>query len=134
MIRPSTAERLGIKLHKSSQSASQADGTSPLVVVGEVKVVLTYDNIPHQFEGLVIENLDVEILAGTPFMECNDITIRPARRVILKDGSICEYGSKTSSSRHSVRRAHVLRALPHNTTVWPGDYIELSIPHDTETL
>ena len=33
-------------------------------------------------EGLVVEDLDVEVLAGTPFVETNDVAVRPARREI----------------------------------------------------
>ena len=33
-----------------------------------------------QYEGMVVENLDVEVLAGTPFIEANDIAVRPAKR------------------------------------------------------
>ncbi|KAJ8417103.1 hypothetical protein AAFF_G00283300 [Aldrovandia affinis] len=40
------------------------------------------------------------------------------------------YGTyHTSTDRHAVRRAHVLRA-PAKSTVWPGDYIELDLPPD----
>ena len=46
-----------------------------------------------QYEGMVVENLDVEVLAGTPFMEANDITVRPAKRLItLAGGSFFTYG------------------------------------------
>jgi len=47
-----------------------------------------------QYEGMVVENLDVEVLAGTPFMEANNIAVRPAKRLItLADGSSFTYGS-----------------------------------------
>ena len=40
------------------------------------------------FDGLIVENLDVDILAGTSFMESNDIAVRPAKRqVMLGDGT-----------------------------------------------
>ena len=46
-----------------------------------------------------IENLDVAILAGTPFMEANDVAVRPAKReVLLGNGSIYTNGSKTPST------------------------------------
>ena len=57
----------------------------------------TRDTHTFQFEGLVVEDLDVDILAGTPFMSVNDIAVRPARRqVILGDGSTFTYGSAPS--------------------------------------
>ena len=72
MIRHSTAQKLGCVIEKSSQSAHQADGSSPLSIVGETSIALIRDNYTFTFNGLVVENLDVEILAGTPFMETND--------------------------------------------------------------
>ena len=82
MIRHSTAHKAGCLIEKSSQPAHQADGSSPLSIVGETSIALTRDNNTFTFNGLVVENLDVEILAGTPFMETNDITIRPAKHLI----------------------------------------------------
>ena len=51
-----------------------------------------------QFEGLVVDNLDVDILAGRPFMETNDVTVRPAKReVILGNGTVYKFGSPAPS-------------------------------------
>ena len=132
MIRHDTAVRLGCKIKHSSQSAHQADGSSPLTIVGETTISLARKNNTFQFCGLVVQNLDVEMLAGTPFMEINDITIRPAKRIItLADGTTYTYGTtQRALNRHAVRRAHVLRAPPTNTTVWPGDFVEVNLPAD----
>ena len=72
------------------------------------------------------------MLAGTPFMEINDITIRPAKRIItLADGTTYTNGTiQRALNRHAVRRAHVLRAPPTNTTVLPGDFVEVNLPAD----
>lgn len=41
------------------------------------------------FEGLVVDNLDVDILAGIPFMEYTDKSVRPAKRqLVLEDIAI----------------------------------------------
>ena len=48
-------------------------------VVGEARLFFTRDTHTFQFEGLVVEDLDVDILAGSPFMSVNDIAVRPAR-------------------------------------------------------
>ena len=129
MIRASTAERLGVKVSSSSQSAHQADGASPLIVVGETRFTVYHNNRPFKFEGLVVENLDVDILGGTPFMETNDISIRPAKRsIIFSDGEVYTYGSGHTSASHKIRLTHVVRAPPENTTVWPGEFIEVSLP------
>ncbi|XP_033099363.1 uncharacterized protein LOC117103012 [Anneissia japonica] len=131
MISVFTATALGASIKTSSQSAHQADGSSPLIVIGETSIVFTRDGKEFKFEGLV-EKLDVDVLAGTPFMELNDIAIRPARRqIILGDGTTYVYGSRPiHPSPPSVRRACVLRAPEGETTIWPGDFIELDLPPD----
>ena len=93
MIRASTVKRLGANIKASSQSARQADGHSPLEVIGETRITFTRENYELCFEGLVVENLDVEILTGTPFMETNDIFVRPTRRTILICDTSYTYGS-----------------------------------------
>ncbi|XP_070548521.1 uncharacterized protein [Ptychodera flava] len=132
MMRLSSARQLNVPIKASSQSAHQADGSSPLKVVGETRFTLTRDSISFVFEGLVVENLDVDILAGTPFMELNDISVRPAKRqIMIGDGMTYTYGS-TPATNHSVRRAHVLRAPPVSSTIWPGDFIEVELPPDLQ--
>lgn len=57
-------------------------------------------------------------------------TIRPAKRqVILGENTTFTYGSVYSPLTHNaVRRALVLRAPPSPITVWPGDFIEITLP------
>lgn len=132
LVRESTVLQLGCPVQKSTQSARQADGSSPLTVVGETSFTLMRNDHQFQFHGLVVKDLDVEILAGIPFMKCNDITIRPARnQIILADSTVITYGSeKRSRPHHRVRRAHVLRGPATTTTVWPGAYLEVPLPED----
>ena len=80
----------------------------------------------------MIENLDVDVLASTPFMETNDVAVRPAKRqVILSNGSACTYGSVQSQvSTAAARRALVLCAPPTSTTIWPGEFVEIELPGD----
>ena len=116
MIRSSTVKRLGADITTSSQSARQADGYSPLEVVGETMIMFTRDNQQLHFKGLVVENLDVEVLAGTPFMESNDIAVRPARRTVLVRNISYQYGSSETKSP-AVRRAVVLKAPATSTII-----------------
>ena len=90
MIRHDTALRLGCKIKHSSQSAHQADGSSPLTIVGETTISLARKNNTFQFCGLVVQHLDVEMLAGTPFMEINDITIRPVNTSATIQQCVCD--------------------------------------------
>ena len=132
MIRHTVIQRLGCQVTPSSQSVHQADGSSPLHVVGETRFPFTCGGHTFIFEGLVVENLDVEVLAGTPFMESNDIAVRPTKRqVILGDGTIHNYGSQQPVSiSPAARRAIVLRSPPTSTTVWPGEFLEVELPGD----
>lgn len=72
MMRLSAVQRLGVEIQQSSQSAHEADGSSPLKVFGETRLGLARGDHLFHFEGLDVENLDVDVLAGTPFMETND--------------------------------------------------------------
>ena len=79
------------------------------------------ENDQIQFEGLFVENLDVDILAGTPFMRLDDNAVRPAKRqVSLGDGTTYSYGLASSPAKEqsiSIRRAVVLSATPIPNTV-----------------
>ena len=77
-------------------------------------------------------NLDVEVLARTPFVKTNYIAVPPAKRLIaLADGSSFTYGSSDDrSTQKAARRAVVPRAPATSTTLWPGDYIEPELPQD----
>ena len=116
-------------------SVHQADGSSQLQVVGETRISFSRGDKVFNFEGLVVEDLDVDILAGTPFMESNDITVRPAKRqVILGDGTIYVYGSSAPAvSGAAARCAFVLRAPSHIQTVWPGEFLEMELPEEAQS-
>ena len=66
MIRTSTVVNLKGKISPTKQSAHQADGSSPLKVIGETKLSFSRGSHTFVFEGLVFENLDVDVLAGIP--------------------------------------------------------------------
>ena len=119
MMRASTARYIGLKVSKSSQSAHQADGSFPLVISGETRVTFSQNDVEMFFEGLIVENLDTDILAGIPFMERNDIAIRPAKHEIsLGNKSTVTYSSSSNPlDHHLIRRTHVLRAPPQKTTI-----------------
>ena len=65
----------------------------------ERQTSFTRDNTDFTFKGLVIEDLDVAVLARTPFMEANNIAVRFAKReVLLGNGSTYTYGSQAPPS------------------------------------
>ena len=125
MIRESVARSIGAQITKSSQLARRSDPT----VVGETQLMLSRDNLDLHLDALVVKDLDVDVLAGTPFMTTNDIAVRPAKNQIRIDEIVIHYGAENVNrpQYHKIRRAqtYVLRAPPVSTT---GEYIQLSIP------
>ena len=79
MIRASTARARDIPITKATQSAKQADGHSLFLVIGEARMLLTHGDRELLFAGLVVENLDVDILADMPCMHGNEVGVFPAR-------------------------------------------------------
>ena len=73
LIRYDVCLSLGILIRKFSQVTTQADGKTPLNVVGEVDVTFTRGKHEFVFIGLVVTNLDVEILGSVQFMDRNDV-------------------------------------------------------------
>ena len=126
LMRESVAKAINCPIEPSSQVAYQADGSSPLNVVGETHVTLTRDNLTFAFSGLIVNDLDVDILAGVPFMEENDIAVRPKKKLItIGDTHKFSYSSATPTYNAN-HRASVLRATC-KSTVWPGEYLEVPI-------
>ena len=136
MIKTTIANHIGAPITKSTQLALQADGQSSLTVIGETKLEVTRDTHTFFLEALVVDNLDADILAGVPFMAHNDITVRPAKhQVILSDNTTYCYGPESrASGPHAIRftKAAVLRAPTTTTTLWPGEFIEVSSPQEVD--
>lgn len=136
MMKASLARFLRVTISRSDQRAFQADGVTPLTVIGETRFSVTRDNIKLYVEALVVEELENEILAGTTFMCSNDIAIRPAKNEIkIKDTYTITYGrGDTNSNPCKIRRAHVLRAPPRGALLWPGDFIDITVPKELTDL
>ena len=129
-IGQSTAKRLRLHVRKSTQSANQADGSSKLKVMGEISITVVRGCHDLKFEALVVESLDVEALGGTTFQSMNDIYPRPNRKIVYVGDDEFPYSHDDDSGLKCNRvRAHVLRSNIR-TTVWPSEYVELSLPED----
>ena len=135
MIRESSARFFGFPITPASQMARQADGVTPMDVTGEVHCTLTRGDKSFALDALVVRQLDVDILAGNPFMVHNDIAVRPAHRKIIIGGSdVVHYGM---TSRHipqpTARRTQAfLLRCPGRTVVFPGEYIQLDTPIESD--
>ena len=131
MLRASVAKHIGAKVTKSSQKALQADGKTPLSVVGETHFVLSRGKSKLVLEALVVEELDVDVLAGTPFIIANDITLRPAKsQIVLQNSECVTYPPNADhAGTPGIRRTstYLVRA-PKSTVVWPGESLEIKLP------
>ena len=130
MIKGSVAHYIRADISPSSQTACQADGVTPLAILGETCITVTRDNHKLFLDALVVEELDVDILAGITFMETNHISINPAMHEISIQGALpFKYGTDVTNTRFcSIRKTQVLRAPSTTTTVWPGEYVEIAVP------
>ena len=136
MIKTAVAEQIGAPIQKTKQTALQADGITPLAVVGEVHLDLRRNANKLHLDALVVNDLDVDILAGTPFVVTNDIFIRPSKhQITIQDSNIIYYSpSSTPTHANHIRRAqaHILRAPSTTSVIWPGEYIDVPISNEIE--
>ena len=136
MVRASSAQLYGFPITPASQMARQAAGVTPMDVIGEVHCSLARGQWTFELDALVVRQLDVDILAGSPFMFCNDIGVRPAKRLIEIGGT--EIISYSTPSRHTrqpdVRHTQsFLIRNPNRTVVLPGEYLQFSTPSDADS-
>ena len=135
LIKQSIAHQIAVPVLPTTQIAYQANGVTPMDVVGETHLEFSWDDKSLLFQALVVKELDVDILAGIPFMVTNDIAIRPAKcQIIFKDGSSCFYGQKLQPQSAGAIRLTMSGILRSNSkcTLWPGDYLELFAPPSFE--
>ena len=130
MIKSSVAQSIGARIMPTSQTPFQADGITAMTVKGETHLNLSRDNLSLSLEALVVDDLDVDVLAGTPFMIANDISVRPAKcQVRIQDSLVIYYQRRAPPNpvSHAVRRAqcHIVRSSSPSTVLWPGEVIEV---------
>lgn len=132
MIKSSVACSIGFLIENSSQQAMEADSVTPLAVAGETRLIVSQAGNELALDALVVDNLHVDVLAGTPFLVAIDITVRPAKcQVRSQDSKTIHYeptGDPITGS-HAVRRAQsfTLRASSSATVVSLGVYLELEV-------
>ena len=63
------------------------------------------------------------------------MTVHPAKHeIILGDGTTYLYGSTSDTPHHTVSRTHVLHSPRTLSTMWPGKYNEVELPHCLSTV
>ena len=97
MIKTSVAQSFSATINRSTQKALQADGGSPLSIAGETCVLVSRDSVDLKLEALVVNDLDIDILASNPFMTVNDISLRPSRQqILIGESQVVYYGQSLS--------------------------------------
>ena len=131
IVREAVVIALKGKIVKAVQGASQADGKSPLEIVGETTLKFTQNNLEFVLHGLVARNVDDDILAGMPFMDDNDLTVN-GKCIQFSDKSCFYFSREKEPTSSLVRRAqaHILRSQSVSTTVYPDSFIEVEVPSE----
>lgn len=122
-----------IQIKPTTQGANQADGKTSLDSIGEIDITITHGSHTLHLNALVIRNLASDVIAGEPFLEKNDVGVRSAKKQIIIKGRDVVYYDNAKSSSTTTRRitsAQLCRAPPSNTTILPGDFVEIPAPKD----
>lgn len=90
-----TCRNMGLRYSRTNQGAQQVDMKTPLSVIGEVKgVKISKGANVFVLDALVIKDDIGDIVAGEPFLELNDIALRPAKQqIIVKGREVIPYAS-----------------------------------------
>ena len=135
LIAKRCALRIGAEIKKTSARANQADGKSKLSIVGEVHLV--FERYPHtfRFNGLVVNDLKDDVIAGIPFLTLNDIFVRPAKRTIhIGDKEIIQYEPIQTSRSSTNRNVNIILRVPKQTSLLPGEVMNLPLPAELHGL
>ena len=115
------AQFLQVPITATTTSASLADGSSNLSIVGEVHMIFTKDDLSFKFDALVARKLTDKVIAGIPFLSAHDIYARPSKKTIYVGKREFKYGAKFS---HTASIMRVSRKL----TLLPGDSLDMTLP------
>ena len=115
MIKTSVAKQIGANIKKTKQTALQADGITPLSVIGEVHLNMSRNGHTLHLDALVVNDLDVDVLAGTPFMASNDVSITPS--------SLSRAQTSPTTTLHALTQKKTVSDVPRLTSC------ELPQPH-----
>ena len=87
LIGEATCILMGLRYSRTTQGAQQVDMKTPLPILGEVSgVKISKGANVFTLDALVTKDDIGDIVAGEPFLEMNDVAIRPAKRQIIVRG------------------------------------------------
>ena len=117
------ARQLGVTITPTSTSASLADGSSNLKIVGEVHIIFTRDGLEFKFDAIVADKLTDKVIAGIPFLTAHDIYARPSKRTIYVGTREFKYGTHQCLPQ----KASIMR-IPRRVTLYPGESVSVGVP------
>ena len=123
MIEEEECERLGVEILPTCQRATQADGLTPLPVLGEVHFIASKGHHTFKFSGLVVRSLDAPVLAGMPFLKLNKITVDYGQDSVTVD-NCCKF---QPNHIKSTNRSAVLR-VSSQQCILPGEEATFYLP------
>jgi hypothetical protein len=119
-------QRLQLPLKSTRiRQAIQADGSSPMNVLGEFNCDLQCGHHTLKCEGIVVNNLGCPLIGGVPFHSQNNIAVDMTQRVISLDNCCVIPYDSSQSPRTPV--AMIIR-VPSNTCLLPGESIAFDLP------
>lgn len=133
MIRASCATKLRVPISSATQLASQADGNTPLKVLGEIHVKVSRGSSTYDLDALVVDSLDVDVLAGNNFLSRYDIVPRlSTKEIIIANTEVIKY-AQTPGVGHSTARRTQAQLIRNKTktVILPGEYVTVDTPADS---
>ena len=122
--------RLGLEILPTRHHATQGDGRTPLVTVGEVHFTAMCGHHTLFFSGLVAKNCENKVLAGSAFHRINRLAIDYGRSHIVIDNCCrINYDPKKKGRSSTVRALKVSR----QTCILPGEFIAFQLPEELST-
>ena len=134
LISEKLARNLNLRLYPTTQRAVQVDGETDLPILGEVHTTFARGKLSLKFDGLVVSNLGVDILAGTNFHVDNDVYSRMAKGTIHVGNSHVFQSTPPAMLKmvpSNEPNQYLIRATI-TSTVLPGDSVSFRAPPNIE--
>ena len=94
LVRTSFANKVQFPIQPSAQVEYQYNSMTTYTVKGKVSCQLSKEHHVIQLDALVVDELPADVLAGSPFLVTNDISVRPAKcQIIIGDSDIFSYAN-----------------------------------------
>lgn len=131
LIEETHCRNIGATILPTHQRAVMADGKTAMRTIGETNFPIKFGHHTFSFNGLVVSNLDSNIIAGVPFLEKHDIYVRPSTRTAYIS-DCCQYkyfGANPIKVKTNLYNPSILR-VSSQSCVLPGESVSFPIPEN----